>query len=138
MLITPPPINILTPLIDDWSEEDIPKLNEAERKTKGYRTYMNKKRYAEKIMELGNEYEETGRVIGLDFWGDVVRTRLTEIGDDYDEDKLPGCGLYGSRDFGNGYFTDGLHLDSKGYRILSHGLYESVVSHWPELAPELL
>jgi len=113
-------------------------LNKEERKSRGYRTFINKKRYAELIMKIAVECEGTGRVTGLDFWGDMVRKRLSEIKGEYDENMLPGCGLYGSRDFGDGYFTDGLHLDTKGYGILSRGLYEKIVSTWPQMAPDLL
>ncbi|KAJ4985842.1 GDSL-like Lipase/Acylhydrolase [Stagonosporopsis vannaccii] len=138
VLITPPPINILSPLIGGESKVEMQELNKAERKKMGYRTFINKKRYAERVVQIADEYEDTGRVVGLDFWGNLVRTRLSEIEDEYDEDMLPGCGLYGSKDFGEGYFTDGLHLDTKGYHVLSRGLYKSVVSQWPQMAPGLL
>jgi hypothetical protein len=42
------------------------------------------------------------------------------------------------KDFGEGYFTDGLHLDKKGYNILSKALYETMIAKWPELAPDQL
>ncbi|KAH6614298.1 SGNH hydrolase-type esterase domain-containing protein [Boeremia exigua] len=138
VLITPPPINILSPLFDGEEGADLKALNEEEKLLRGYRTYMNKKRYAEKIMQIAVTYEETGRVAGLDFWGDLVRAKLQEIGEEYDEERLPGSGLYGVGDFGKGYFTDGLHLDKKAYNVLSRTLYDTMVTKWPQLAPELL
>lgn len=138
VIITPPPINILSPITEGIRDDEFEKLNEEEREHSGYRTYMSKKRYADRIMELAARYEETGRVMGLDFWGSIVRARLREIGVNYDEQNLPGSGLYGVEDFGKGYFTDGLHLDKKGYNVLSNALYDEMLSKWPELAPERL
>lgn len=89
-------------------------------------------------MQIAKEYEQTERVIALDFWGDLVKNKLRQCEEDYDEERLPGSGLYGARDFGEGYFTDGLHLDKKGYNVLSRGLYEAVVAKWPELSPDRL
>ncbi|KAF3043098.1 hypothetical protein E8E11_007463 [Didymella keratinophila] len=138
VLITPPPINIPSPDAKDKDENEMRDANQAKREMRGYKTYMNKRRYAERIMQIAREYEETGRVIGLDFWGDLVRARLEDFEEDYDEDKLPGSGLYGGRDFSEGYFTDGLHLDKKGYNVLSRGLYDAVLSKWPERSPDQL
>ncbi|KAJ8118727.1 hypothetical protein OPT61_g347 [Boeremia exigua] len=138
VLITPPPINIPSPDPEDKGNRTWEKFNEMKKDMRGYKTYMSKKRYAERIMQIAGEYEETGRVAGLDFWGSLVRARLQETGEEYDEEKPPGCGLYGVGDFDKGYFTDGLHLDKKGYKVLSLALYEKMISEWPQLAPELL
>lgn len=141
VVITPPPINILGSSRPDIGREECEKLNEWEREQTRYKTYMSKKRYAERIMQIAEEYEETRRVVGLNFWGDLVRTRLEEVGVEYDEEKLPGCGLHGALDFGGmdeEYFTDGLHLDRKGYNVLSKALYETMVARWPELVPKRL
>ena len=82
---------------------------------RGYRTYMSKKRYAENIMEIAKSYEETGRVVGLNYWKGLIDTGLEDqnrLGDEdaYDEARLPGCGLKWAKQFRRGYFTDGLHL----------------------------
>lgn len=138
VLITPPPINIDSPGCTNNNDKDFEVKNEVKRKMMGYRTYMSKKRYAERIMQIAGEYEETGRVVGLNFWSDLVRGRLQEVGEEYDERSLPGSGLYGAKDFGEEYFTDGLHLDRKGYNVLSKGLYETMVAKWPELGPDRL
>lgn len=138
VLITPPPINIPSPNAKGKDEDALRDANKAKKEMRGYKTYMSKKRYAERVMQIAQEYEETERVIGLDFWGDLVRARSQDLGEDYDEDRLPGSGLYGARDFGEGYFTDGLHLDKKGYNILSKGLYDAMLSKWPELSPAQL
>lgn len=138
VLITPPPINIQSANDGDRGNKTVEDFNEAKKKWPGYRTYMSKKRYAERIMQIASEYEETGRVTGLNCWGSLTEARLQDVGEEYDEDRLPGCGLYGVTDFGKGYFTDGLHLDKKGYKLLSKTLYEKMMAKWPQLAPELL
>lgn len=159
MLITPPPINVPEPLPND--DEDLgPALAKAlegkdPKKDRGYMTYMSKKRYAEGIMSIASEYEETGRVAGLDYWRALVDAGLEEQGrtGEVDEDKFPGCGLSGAKEFGSGWFTDGLHLDQKvrhyahshlvsatnvtqTYNVLSKVLTETVIGKWPELSPE--
>lgn len=102
---------------------------------------MSKKRYAEKIMEIARSYEETGRVVGFDYWKSLVDKGLEDEGrngddDAYDEERSPGCGLKWTKEFGKGYFTDGLHLGARGYEVLSTGLLELVLKKWPELEPE--
>lgn len=118
ILISTPPINIPDPLPDD---DDIPAVSTAQynrdpKQDRSYRTYMSKKNYAEKIMEIAKGYEETGRVIGLDLWKALIDAGLDDqnrLGDEdaYDEERLPGCGLKGANKFKEGYFTDGLHFD---------------------------
>jgi lysophospholipase L1-like esterase len=141
VVITPPPINIPITHISKASQEEIQELNERKKQERGYKTYLSKKKYAERVMQIAEEYKETGRVVGLDFWGDLVKARLQEDGKIFDEELLPGSGLCGALDFGeisDGYFTDGLHLGTKAYTILSNALYEKVLTHWPDLAPERL
>lgn len=138
ILITPPPINIPSPDAKGKEIDEIEELNASKWEQMGYRTYVSKKRYAERIMQIAREYEKTGRVVGVDFWGDLAKARMKEVKEEYDERKLPGSGLYGARDFGEGYFTDGLHLDKKGYNVLSKALYETMVAKWPDLAPDNL
>jgi isoamyl acetate esterase len=121
VLITPPPINIpepvptsddidLGPAMDRKLKAHDPKLE------RGYRAYMNKKAFADKILEIAHSYEGTGRVVGLNFWKALVDAALRDqdrfgAADAYDEDKLPGCGLPGAREFKQGYFSDGLHFE---------------------------
>lgn len=126
VLITPPPINIPDPVLEDGEVDDMdlgPTMMAAmeaargdPKAERGYRTYLSKKRYAEKIMQIANEYEETGRVAGLDYWRKLVDAGLEDQGrgaeDRYDEERLPGCGLKTAKQFRKGYFTDGLHLDA--------------------------
>lgn len=142
VVITPPPINIPDPLPDPL--QHMARFGEVPgdpKQTRSYRTYMSKKRYAEKIMEIAKDYEETERVIGLNIWRALVDKALEEQGrasdeNKYDEDRLPGCGLEGAREFRKGYFTDGLHFDNLGYDVVSKELLESVWTRWPELLPE--
>ena len=86
----------------------------------GFKAYMRKKQYAEKIMEIAKEYEEvTDRVAGLNCWKDLVDNalgkELSVVGtltgiDEYDDKSLPGSGLPSAPEFEEGTFTDGLHL----------------------------
>jgi hypothetical protein len=118
VLITPPPINIPDPTLPE----------ENTKKGRGYRTYMSKKRYAEKIMQIAADYEETGRVVGLDLWNALIDAALDDqgrSGDEgrYDEERLPGCGLSGAKAFRGGYFTDGLHFGPLvSLRVLDGGI----------------
>jgi len=137
VLIGPPPIDgSPTPLRAEASEEEIGDTNDLLRLGQRYRTYASKKRYAEGMMRIAKEYEETGKVAGLNFWQDIVDALYREEGGVYDEELPPGSGLLGSRAFGKGWFTDGLHLDVKGYGVLSNALFTLVTEKWPELAPE--
>ncbi|KAJ4296911.1 hypothetical protein N0V90_006959 [Kalmusia sp. IMI 367209] len=134
VLITPPPIDIPEALPDDvvgpWAANEDPKSE------KGYRTYVS---YLHGQLSIVGEYADTGRVIGLDYWGALIDAGLEEQGRSEDrgvDEKLPGCGLQGAREFGKGWFTDGLHLDVKAYNVLSKSLMDAVVGKWPELSPE--
>ncbi|KAF1839358.1 hypothetical protein BDW02DRAFT_563894 [Decorospora gaudefroyi] len=139
VLITPPPIAGQAAAIQPgMSEDEVEDANVWKREGPRYKTYMSKRRYAEGVMQIAGEYEETGRVVGLNFWKDVVEAMLGEEGGVYDEELPPGCGLLGAPGFPKGWFTDGLHLDVKGYGVLSKGLMDLVVKKWPELAPENL
>jgi isoamyl acetate esterase len=119
VLITPPPINIPSPLknpdFDSVAAAEIAKMDPKE--GRGYKTYMSKKRYAEKIMEIASSYNKTGRVVGVDLWKALIDAALEDqnrTGDEdaYAEERLPGCGLDWAREFKPGYFTDGLHFDT--------------------------
>jgi hypothetical protein len=114
VLITPPPINVGVPVRDILTENEMQEENEFDRKRRPYRTYMNKKKYSESIMQIAGDYAETGRVVGLDLWNKMVDAKIKENGEiERNEDLLPGCGLFGSQEFGEGWFIDGLHLDKK-------------------------
>ena len=144
MLITPPPSNCNEATVNGGETQD--EIDEANRwKMEGprYKTYMSKKRYAEGMMDIAKEYEETGRVVGLDFWRGIVEEKIKEDGTGSWEEleksgMWPGCGLIGAKSFEKGWFTDGLHLDKKGYGVLNRMVMEGVVGTWPELAPEKL
>jgi hypothetical protein len=114
VLITPPPIDIDAPLSNDLTKEEMEEQNESDRKRRPYRTYVNKKKYADSIMQIAGAYGETGRVVGLDFWNKMVDAVVEEHGgSERDDTMLPGCGLHGAKEFGKGWFVDGLHLDKK-------------------------
>ncbi|KAJ4352329.1 uncharacterized protein N0V89_007677 [Didymosphaeria variabile] len=85
VLITPPPINVPEPLpIDDESlgpaMAKALKEGRDPKKDRGYMTWVSKRRYAEGIMSIAKEYEETGRVVGLDYWRALVDAGLEEQG----------------------------------------------------------
>jgi lysophospholipase L1-like esterase len=136
VLITPPPIAIALPESTEiLSEKEIEVENKNMKKGQGYRTYMTKKRYADGIMQIASEYEETGRVVGLNFWQSLVDAILVEEGPPHNKEMPPGCGLLGAIEFGKGWFTDGLHLDRLSYDVLSQALFKLVTEKWPELEP---
>jgi hypothetical protein len=140
VLIGPPPINGSENLLGkDQTEDDIERLNDEKKVWPRYKTYMSKKRYAEGMMDIAKEYEETGRVIALNLWQGIVEEKINEDGkgswEELQESGLwPGCGLIGAKSFEKGWFTDGLHLNRKAYGVLNRILVEEVEKKWPELA----
>ena len=146
VLITPPPIGIPSPTLkQELSPEEIEDRNMWKRDGPAFKTYMNKKRFAEGIMRIAEDYKETGRVVGLNYWQELINAFESEIkdestdgmGESFDLDELPpGCGLLGARSFSTGWFTDGLHLDAKAYNVLSRTLMHAITANWPELAPD--
>ncbi|KAH4895751.1 hypothetical protein HBI81_157330 [Parastagonospora nodorum] len=136
-VISPPPINgAEAKARGDESVEEIAESNEWKKEGPRYKTYMSKKRYAEGLMEIAAEYEETGRVIGVDYWRAMVEASGLGTWEEFEEKGMwPGCGLLGARSFDKGWFTDGLHLDVRGYSVLNELLVEKVLEKWPELGP---
>ncbi|CAI6332558.1 unnamed protein product [Periconia digitata] len=155
VLITPPPINVPDPVDDsDTDYEDLgPSMAAAlaaarpdPKDDRAYRTYMSKKCYADAILRIAREYEGADdsataeRVAGLDYWKALVDAALEDQGrnssdeDAYDEEKLPGCGLATAKEFEKGYFTDGLHLEKRGYAVLNRVLMDVVTKKWPGLS----
>lgn len=151
LLITPPPINVPTPKVEEGWESEIPAVKEALKarimEDRGYMTWCSKRDYARRVVALGQEYAEKSALVGaLDFW-----TRIAEFGRDQawkaekpmdgenDGTGLnAGCGLPGSPEFGRDVFVDGLHLGPKGYEVLSRQLVEYVTEKWPEMKSENL
>ncbi|KAF7671767.1 hypothetical protein GT037_010289 [Alternaria burnsii] len=126
LLITHPPINgSVVETGENKSAREIEDINQWRKEGPRYKTYMSKRRYADGIMQIAKEYEKTGRVVGLNFWQDIVHAVVTEEGWQYDEQVPPGCGLLGAQPFPTGWITDGLHLDIRGYRVLNNALLES-------------
>jgi lysophospholipase L1-like esterase len=140
VLITPPPINgSEAKLNGGQTQEEVEEMNELMKGGQRYRTYMSKKRYAEGLMEIADEYAETGRVVGVNFWRGIVEASGFGTWEEFERSGLwPGSLLIGAKSFEKGWFTDGLHLDKKGYGVLNKMLMETVVGKWPELAPEKL
>jgi hypothetical protein len=139
VLLTPPPINGLEARVNEnWTSEEVEGTNERLKEGQRYRTYMSKKRYAEGLMGIAEEYSETGRIVGINFWRGIVEASgLGGEWEDMEKSGLwPGSCLLGAPSFEKGWFTDGLHLDVKGYGVLNKMLMEAVVGKWPELAPE--
>jgi isoamyl acetate esterase len=114
VLLATPPINQRSPSADGFIYGD-----SSPKERVGFRTYMSKKRYAAKVMEIARSYQEkTDRVAGLDVWKLMVNDALQREGraipatesDEYDEDTLPGSSLPNAKMFPQGFFIDGLHL----------------------------
>ncbi|KAK2766937.1 hypothetical protein FQN54_006252 [Arachnomyces sp. PD_36] len=151
VLITPPPINVHAP---EKSEVEIPSvagvLESVARNGKGHQSWLSKRIYAERVLKIAQEYEsKTDLVTVLDFWKAVTMAGCAEKGDTPEaaankfrlsdiEDQLPGSGLPGAKEFANGFFTDRLHLDCLGYRVLSRELLDLITTKWPELTRNAL
>jgi hypothetical protein len=122
-----------------WTSDYVMPTNAVVREGQRYKTYMSKKRYAEGIMGIAAEYKGTKRVIGVDFWKGVVEGGGKGTCAEFEESGMwPGCGLVGAKEFDDEWFTDGLHLDMRGYRVLSRMLMNGVLETWPDLAPNRL
>lgn len=127
VLISPPPID--TPAPREQSKElmEIPSVSEAIRVAAatglGHRTWESKRKFAQKIVEIGREFEaKTDRVALMDFWTIITKVACQEAieGNPEDifhrldlEEKLPGSGMLGAKEFGSSYFTDGLHFGER-------------------------
>ncbi|EEH22704.1 hypothetical protein PABG_04915 [Paracoccidioides brasiliensis Pb03] len=143
ILITPPPVDI--PSVRMGLVNHLPEvegvLKSVARMGRGHRTWASKRAFAEKIVEIGKEFErKTDRVAVLDFWTAVTKFACEEKvpdGGGFDKldlkERLPGSGMPGATEFGREYFIDGLHFGSKGYEILTRELFGLLLSKWPEL-----
>ncbi|EDN06058.1 predicted protein [Histoplasma mississippiense (nom. inval.)] len=103
ILITPPPVDVPSSEMD--SADDLPEVAEVMQSiaklSRGYKTWASKRLFAEKIVEIGREFErQTDRVAVLDFWTAVTKAKCNELGftdEEFHEldtrDMLPGSGL---------------------------------------------
>lgn len=145
LLVTPPPINIGAVADADGEGQDDDELNlgptmaramelerEAAKEGIAYRTWMSKRTYAERVMSIANSYP-ADQVAGLDLWTVFIQAACDQHGKGWIEGKLPGCGLPGARAFPSGYFTDGLHLGTNGYEIVTEAVSKSIERRWPGL-----
>lgn len=99
--------------MDDLSVASILRASAAS--GRGHRTWQSKRRFAKKIVEIGQEFQEkTDLVAVLDFWTVITKFACQAEGADFDgldlDELLPGSGMPGAKEFGRKYFTDGLHL----------------------------
>lgn len=127
ILISPPPIDVPA---ETLAEIDIPSvvaiMRTVAQSGRGHTNWVSKRRYAEKIVEIGRDFQEkTDLVAVLDFWTAITKFACQADGDAEEayrvldaEDLLPGCGLPGAKEFGRDIFTDRLHL-GKTVRPLS-------------------
>lgn len=135
--MTPPPISVSVNRggvdvsgvdIGSDGEDALSRLREVAKEGLGYRTWVSKRAYAERVTQVAQECraEKIGVdvVDCLDVWTLMIEAALREAGREWEEDKLPGCGLPGAVRFPQGWFTDGLHFGSKGYRIITEALME--------------
>lgn len=126
ILISPPPVDVPTPPGADLF--DIPSVEDTIRATaaqgRGHRTWQSKRLFAKKIVEIGKGFEaKADSVALLDFWTIITKHACNAHGSDFDEldldDMLPGSGLPGVKEFGEEYFTDGLHFGKTVRNIVS-------------------
>ncbi|WEW60950.1 hypothetical protein PRK78_006438 [Emydomyces testavorans] len=150
VLISPPPIDVTPPKELSTGMLDIPSVAESLRSVvamgRGHRTWESKRKFAKKIVEIGHEFEaKTEQVALLDFWTIITKFACQELcpGGSADmfheldlEDKLPGSGMPGSKEFGRKFFTDGLHLGQTAYEVLGEELLTLVLTRWPDLTKE--
>jgi hypothetical protein len=141
VLITPPPINgvTVTELTGRETQDEIDDINVQKKEGVRYKTCMSKKRYAEGLMGIADEYADTGRVVGLNYWRGMVEASELGTWEEWEQSGLwPGSMLVGAKGFEKGWFTDGLHLNKKGYAVLNKMLIKAIEEKWPELTPEKL
>ena len=114
ILITPTPIecrNIYS-TASTYSAHDIARFKTAI----SYETYLSKKEFAEKVMQIAKSYDRNHNVVGLNLWEKFVLGAWNQQGRvatsviEIHENELPGSGLPGAPDFPKDYFTDGLHF----------------------------
>jgi hypothetical protein len=150
LLITPPPINVREAIPGNIKlkcetiEKSLTQLEFECRESLGFKTWVSKLQYAEAIVRLANEFRENGeaRVAVVDFWRAIMNYGLGQEGrgnleegeiDTSGSGKWPGCGLPEAKEFGNGVFTDRLHLGEKGYWVLSAEVLKVLDDKWPGL-----
>jgi isoamyl acetate esterase len=151
LLITPPPINVHKAV--PYSAEDLSlegeqlekwerQFEEECRERMGFRTWLNKLKYAEAVVRLADSFQEAGsagegRVAVVDFWRALTnfglsKERRAELGEGEVNTevngKWPGSGLPGAKEFEKGVFTDMLHLGEKvswltSFRIWTNNVF---------------
>jgi lysophospholipase L1-like esterase len=149
LLITPPPVNVreavssVDVILEDEDKEEAERQFEEQcRDAAGFKTWVSKKTYAERIVQIAQSYnssEYRDRLAVLDFWRALTDHALLQEGrgkvsegplDISTNGKWPGCGLPGAKEFDSGVFTDRLHLGEMGYWVLSDGVMEVLQSKW--------
>lgn len=118
VLITPPPVDVPSP--GEIDEDTLPEILDTMRAVakggRGHRTWESKRKFAQKIIEIGREFEaKSDLVTVLDLWTAITKSACNKHGNlDYDEldveDMLPGSGMPGAKTMGKGFFLDGLHF----------------------------
>lgn len=110
LLVTPPPIDSRR-----IHGDDIAACAEAQ-ENKAYLDWKNRRDYAKRVLDVAASYNDR-KIQGLDIWTLIVTSALHDLGMEWNEEQLPGCGLPDAKRFpghhGKGYFTDGLHLGDK-------------------------
>lgn len=120
VLIATPPIDVGAALSDpsNLSDEALEIVKETTRSSRGHRTWMEKRKYAEAVVNLGRELEaQNKRVSGLDIWSKITDAKCQELGRDMIEldsrEMLPGSGMPGAQELGTAWLVDGLHFGPK-------------------------
>lgn len=120
VLITPPPIDVSSSVSDvaNIEEDDLKILRDYASSGRGYKTWVEKRRYAKAVVELGKEMKmQSDRVSWLDLWSKLTEARCKELSKEMEnlekEEILPGSGMPGAEEFGRDWFLDGLHFGPK-------------------------
>ena len=125
LLITPPPIDVPCPLsdllMDELGEQSQKEAILQAKKGRGYRTWAEKRKYAEAIVALAEELKEKSEMQGtveiFDAWKAITTAKIGEGEEGFaaldKSETMPGCGLPGATEFGTDWFRDGLHFGKK-------------------------
>lgn len=117
ILITPPPVAVPSSMDEiPMSEPVMLRVSSELENGLGHQTWKSKRKFAEKIVEIARDFEET-RVAVLDFWKIITTYKCGNNREEFEQldsmNRLPGSGMPGATEFGDDIFCDGLHLGSK-------------------------
>lgn len=119
ILITPPPINVesvtrgLLPPLPGFAW-----LHDEAMETRAHKTWLARRLYAETVVEVAQEYEDTMQVGVIDLWRGITQLACGDgLPGDFDyldrKHTLPGCGLPGAAELGEDILQGDMFLGEK-------------------------